>query len=64
MAIRVAPPEIVEMHRLYDELGSAAEVARRMKRSVTTVRRYLQMEDCPEDLQYTAEELVGSMDRG
>ena len=58
MAARVTPAEIVEMHRLYNELGNAAEVARRMDRSATTIRRYLQMKDCPAVLRHTTKELI------
>lgn len=46
------------MHRLYNELGNAAEVARRIDRSATTVRRYLQMKDCPAVLRHTTKELI------
>ena len=37
MATRVSPAEIIEMHRLYNELGNAAEVARRMNRGACYV---------------------------
>ena len=40
-APRVTPAEFAEMHRLYNELGNAAEVARRMGRSASTVRKYI-----------------------
>ena len=47
MSARVTPDEFEEMHRLYNGLGNAAEVARRMGRSASTVRKYIKMEDCP-----------------
>ena len=61
MAARVTPTEIVEMHRLYDELGNAAEVARRMGRSASAVRRYINMKDCPAIVRHTAKELIGKV---
>lgn len=58
MAARVTPAEIVEMHKLYHELGNAAEVARRMGRSASTVRRYINMKDCPALVRHTTKELI------
>ena len=58
MAARVTPAEFAEMHRLYNELGNAAEVARRMGRSADTVRRYIKMKDCPALVRHTTKELV------
>ncbi len=57
-APRVTPAELAEMHRLYNELGNAAEVARRIGRSASTVRRYINMNDCPALVRHTAKELI------
>ncbi len=57
-APRVTPAEFAEMHRLYNELGNAAEVARRMWRSASTVRKYIQMKDCPALVRHTTKELI------
>ena len=58
MAARVTPAEFAEMHRLYAELGNAAEVARRINRSASTVRRYIKMQDCPALVRHTTKELI------
>lgn len=57
-AQRVTPAEFEEMHRLYNELGNAAEVARRMGRSASTVRKYIKMKDCPALVRHTTKELI------
>ena len=57
-APRVTPAEFAEMHRLYNELGNAAEVARRMGRSASTVRKYIQMKDCPALVRHTTKGLI------
>jgi len=49
-APRVSPTEIVEMQRLYRELGTYAAVSRRMKRSPETVSRYVQMKGVPRNI--------------
>lgn len=46
-APRVTPAEIVEMQRLYKELGTYAKVAERVKRSPSTVRKYILMNNVP-----------------
>lgn len=58
MAARVSPAEFAEMHRLYNELGNAAEVARRMNRSASTVRKYIKMKDCPALVRHVTKEMV------
>lgn len=58
MAARVTPAEMAEMHRLYNELGNMAEVARRMNRSASTVRKYVKMYDCSRLVQHTTKELI------
>ena len=56
-APRVTPAEIVEMQRLYRELGTYAAVARRMKRSADTVSRYVQMKGVPRNIRIAVETL-------
>lgn len=55
---RVTPAEFEEMHKLYNELGNYAEVARRVGRSASTVRKYVGMKDCPALVRHTTKELV------
>ena len=50
--------EIVEMHRLYAQLGSYAAVGREMGRSRTTVARYIKMEETPKIVKHTFAEVV------
>ena len=52
------PAEFAEMHRLYNELGNAAEVARWMDRSTSTVRWYIKMKDCTVLVRHTTKELI------
>lgn len=42
-APRVTPQEVVEMHRLYAQLGTYAAVGRKLGRSGSTVAKYIQM---------------------
>ena len=56
-ALRVSPTEIVEMQRLYRELGTYAAVARKMKRSPETVSRYVQMKGVPQNIKIAIENL-------
>lgn len=58
MSTRVTPDEFKEMHRLYNELGNAAEVARRIGRSASTVRKYIKMVDCPAIVRHTIKRLI------
>lgn len=46
-APRVRPAEVVEMQRLYKELGTFAAVGQKMGRSANTVARYVKMKDVP-----------------
>ncbi len=57
-AKRVTPAEFVEMHRLYNEFGSYAEVARRTGRSASTVSKYIKMEECPVVVRHTTKVLI------
>lgn len=58
MAKRVTPAEIVEMTRLYNEYGNYAEVGRRMKRSGSTVAKYIKLEGVPKIVKHTFKEVV------
>ena len=49
----MTPAEIAEIYRLYAELGNAAEVARRMGQSASSVRRYINMKNCPAIVRHT-----------
>lgn len=57
MAPRITPKEFEEMHH-YDEFGHMAEVARKMGRSASTVRRYVKMKDCPPLVRHEIKELL------
>ena len=46
-ARHITPQEVVEMHRLYKELGTYAAVADKIGRSASSVARYLKMEEVP-----------------
>ena len=58
MAKRVTPAEIVEMHRLYAIYGNYAEVGRQMKRSDSTVRKYIKLQSTPAIVAHTFREVV------
>ena len=58
MAKRVTPAEIVEMHRLFAELGNYAAVGRIMGRSGTTVAKYVKLENTPAVVAHTFKEVV------
>lgn len=57
-APRVTPQEIVEMHRLYAELGNFAAVGRKMGRSGSTVAKYIRMNGTPDIVKHTFKEIV------
>ena len=57
-AARVGPQEIVEMYRLYAKLGSYAAVDREMRRSGSTVARYIKMKGTPQIVKHTFSEVV------
>ena len=58
MARRVTPQEIVEMNRLYAELGSYAAVGSKIGRSGSTVARYVKLEGTPKIVKHTFKEVV------
>ena len=57
-APRVTPQEIVEIHRLYAELGNYAAVGRKMGRSGSTVTKYIKMSGTPNIVRHTFKEVV------
>lgn len=57
-AKRVTPIEIVEMQRLYAKLGNYAAVGREIGRSGSTVAKYIQMKDVPQNLQIALHNLA------
>ena len=57
-APRVTPQEIVEMHRLYAELGNYAAVGRKMGRSASTVSKYVQMRGVPQNVRIAVNNLL------
>ena len=58
MAKRVTPEEIVEMNRLYAQLGNYAAVGRKLGRSGSTVARYVKLEGTPNIVRHTFREVV------
>ncbi len=57
-AKHVTPKEIVEMHRLYQELGTYAAVAEKVGRSGSTVSKYIQMKGVPQNIQIMVQDLT------
>ena len=57
-APRVTPAEIVEMHRLYAELGTYAAVGKAMGRSANTVSKYVQMKGVPQNVRIAVKNLM------
>ena len=58
MAKRVTPDEIVEMNRLYNKYGNYAEVGRKIGRSGSTVKRYVNLNGTPAIVKHTFKEVV------
>ena len=57
-APRVTPQEIVQMHRLYAQLGNYAAVAKAMGRSASTVSKYVQMKGVPQNVRLAVNNLM------
>lgn len=57
-APRVTPQEIVQMHRLYAQLGNYAAVGKAMGRSASTVSKYMQMKGVPQNVRLAVENLI------
>lgn len=58
MSKAVTPAEVKEFHRLYEQYGSYAEVARRTGRSASTIAKYIRMKGTPPIVKRTFEEVV------
>ena len=56
-ARHITPQEVVEMHRLYKELGTYAAVAEKIGRSASSVSRYIQMKNVPPAIRIAVENL-------
>ena len=59
-APRVTPQEIVQMHRLYAQLGNYAAVGRAIGRSASTVSKYVQMKGVPQNVRIAVNNLMQS----
>ena len=57
-APRVTPQEIVQMHRLYAQLGNYAAVGKAMGRSASTVSKYVQMKGVPRNVRIAVNNLM------
>lgn len=57
-APRVTPAEIVEMHRLYAELGTYTAVGKAMGRSAGTVSKYIKMQNVPNNVRIAVQNLI------
>ena len=57
-APRVTPQEIVQMHRLYAQLGNYAAVGRAVGRSASTVSKYVQMKGVPQNVRLADNNLM------
>ncbi|MBQ7903292.1 MAG: helix-turn-helix domain-containing protein [Oscillospiraceae bacterium] len=56
-ARHISPEEIVEMQRLYRELGTYAAVAKEIGRSASSVSKYVQMKNIPRNIRIAVENL-------
>lgn len=57
-ARHITPQEVVEMHRLYKELGTYAAVAEKIGRSASSVARYIKMENVPQSVRLAVDNLM------
>lgn len=57
-APRVTPQEIVQMHRLYAQLGNYAAVGKAMGRSASTVSKCVQMKGVPQNVRLAVNNLM------
>lgn len=49
---------IIEMNRLYVKYGNYAEVGRKMERSGTTVKKFVEMQGVPQALRIAIQNLI------
>lgn len=57
-ARHITPQEVVEMHRLYKELGTYTAVADKIGRSASSVSRYIKMEKVPQSVRLAVDNLM------
>lgn len=57
-APRITPEEIIEMQRLYRQLGTYAAVAKEIGRSPSSVSKYVQMKGVPANIRIAVENLL------
>jgi len=57
-ARHITPQEVVEMHRLYKDLGTYAAVADKIGRSASSVSRYIQMKNVPQNVRLAVDNLM------
>ena len=56
-APRITPEEIIEMRRLYRQLGTYTAVAKEIGRSPSSVSKYVQMKGVPANIRIAVENL-------
>ncbi len=54
---RVTPAEVLEMQRLFAELGSYTAVGKELNRSASTVSKYVQMKGVPQSIRLAVQKL-------
>ena len=57
-APRITPEEIIEMRRLYRQLGTYTAVANEIGRSPSSVSKYVQMKGVPVNIRIAVENLL------
>ena len=57
-ARHVTPQEIVQMHKLYAQLGNYVAVGREIGRSASTVSKYVQMKGVPLNVRLAVNNLM------
>ena len=57
-AKRITPEEIIEIQRLYRQLGTYAAVAKEIGRSPSSVSKYFQMKGVPANIRIAVENLM------
>ena len=60
-AKRITPEEIIEMQRLYRQLGTYVAVAREVGRSASSVSKYVQMKGVPTNIRIAVENLTQNL---
>ena len=57
-APRITPEEIIEIKRLYRQLGTYTAVAKEIGRSPSSVSKYVQMKGVPANIRIAVENLM------